>query len=321
MMRNAQKITQPARWTNVPARAPGVAWMMAVVIVVFTALNRQFIDPSNLVNIGSQSSILLIIALPMTFVILTEGIDVSAGAVAAASSVALGWVMQAGENSAIGLIVALCVGAFFGLVNGSLISWLRLPPFVVTLGTMGMAQGLALILSGGQSITDIGTFIPALYNSSVLGVPAPLVFAAVVYFLCHLLMYRSRVGIYARAIGGNPEALRFAGISHRAWLIGIYTFAGAMFGLGAVLLTARMSTAHPTASLGLEFDAIAAVIVGGTSFEKGKGGLFGTLLGVLTIGMLRNGLDLVGVPSSVQVSCIGVLVLLALFLEGWKTQS
>jgi ribose transport system permease protein len=320
-MRNAQGVTQPASWTNVPARVPGVAWMMAVVIVVFTALNRQFIDPLNLLNIGSQSSILLIIALPMTFVILTEGIDVSAGAVAAASSVALGWVMQAGANSAVGLVVALCVGALFGLVNGTLISWLRLPPFVVTLGTMGMAQGLALILSEGQSITGIGTLIPSLYNSSIIGVPAPLVFAAVVYLLCHLLMYRSRVGIYARAIGGNPEALRFAGISLRAWLIGIYTFAGAMFGLGAVLLTARMSTAHPTASLGLEFDAIAAVIVGGTSFEKGKGGLFGTLLGVLTIGMLRNGLNLVGVPSSVQVSCIGVLVLLALFLEGWKTQS
>ena len=318
-MRNVQGVAQPAQWTNVPARLPGVAWMMAVVIVIFTGLNRQFIDPANLVNIGSQSSILLIIALPMTFVILTEGIDVSAGAVAAASSVALGWVMQAGANTAVGITVALCVGALFGLVNGTLISWLRLPPFVVTLGTMGMAQGLALILSGGQSITDIGTVIPALYNSSVLGIPSSLVFAAVVYLLSHMLMYRSRMGIYARAIGGNPEALRFAGISHRGWLIGIYTFAGAMFGLGAVLLTARMSTAHPTASLGLEFDAIAAVIVGGTSFEKGKGGLFGTLLGVLTIGMLRNGLNLVGVPSSVQVSCIGLLVLLALFIEGRKT--
>jgi ribose transport system permease protein len=318
-MRNVQGVAQPAQWTNVPARLPGVAWMMAVVIVIFTGLNRQFIDPANLVNIGSQSSILLIIALPMTFVILTEGIDVSAGAVAAASSVALGWVMQAGANTAVGITVALCVGALFGLINGTLISWLRLPPFVVTLGTMGMAQGLALILSGGQSITDIGTVIPALYNSSVLGIPSSLLFAAVVYLLSHMLMYRSRMGIYARAIGGNPEALRFAGISHRGWLIGIYTFAGAMFGLGAVLLTARMSTAHPTASLGLEFDAIAAVIVGGTSFEKGKGGLFGTLLGVLTIGMLRNGLNLVGVPSSVQVSCIGLLVLLALFIEGRKT--
>jgi ribose transport system permease protein len=320
-MRDVQGVAQAGRWTQVPARVPGVAWMMVVVIVVFTALNRQFLDPVNLVNIGSQSSILLIIALPMTFVILTEGIDVSAGAVAAASSVALGWVMQAGGNSVAGIAAALCVGAIFGLVNGTLIAWLRLPPFVVTLGTMGMAQGLALVLSAGQGNTEIGTLIPTLYNSSVLGVPAPLLFAVVVYALSHVLMYQTRVGIYARAIGGNPEALRFAGIPLRLWLIGIYTFAGAMFGLGAVLLTARMSTAHPTASLGLEFDAIAAVIVGGTSFEKGKGGLLGTLLGVLTIGMLRNGLNLVGVPSSVQVSCIGVLVLLALFLEGWKTQS
>jgi ribose transport system permease protein len=320
-MRNVQLVSAPRPWLAVPARVPGVAWMMLAILVGFAALNREFVGVANLVNIGSQSSILLLIALPMTFVILTEGIDVSAGAVAAAASVALGFVMQSGAHTWLGIVAAIAVGALFGLLNGTLIAWLALPPFVVTLGTMGVAQGVALLLSGGQSITDIGTVIPAIYNGTVLGVPAPLVIAVLAYALSHVLMYRSRVGIFARAIGGNPEALRFAGISTRAWLIGIYTFAGAMFGCAAVLLTARMSTAHPTASLGLEFDAIAAVIVGGTSFEKGKGGLVGTLLGVLTIGMLRNGLDLVGVPSSVQVSCIGVLVLLALFVEGWKTQS
>jgi ribose transport system permease protein len=320
MMHNAQVMDAPHRWMAAPARVPGVAWMMVAMLVGFTALNRQFVDVANLVNIGSQSSILLLIALPMTFVILTEGIDVSAGAVAAASSVALGCVMQAGAHTWLGILVAIGTGTLFGFLNGSLIAWLRLPPFVVTLGTMGMAQGIALLLSGGQSITGIGTAIPVLYNGAVLGVPAPLIIAVLAYALNHVLMYRSRVGIYARAIGGNPEALRFAGVSARAWQIGIYTFAGAMFGIAAVLLTARMSTAHPTASLGLEFDAIAAVIVGGTSFEKGKGGLLGTLLGVLTIGMLRNGLDVVGVPSWVLVSCFGVLVLLALFVEGWKTK-
>jgi ribose transport system permease protein len=294
--------------------------MMVVIIVLFSSLNRQFIDGANLINIGSQGSILLLLALPMTFVILTEGIDVSAGAVAAASSVALGCVMQAGGHTWLGIVAAIGVGTLFGLFNGTLLAWLRLPPFVVTLGTMGMAQGLALIFSNGQSITDIGTVIPALYGGKVLGIPAPLIFAIVAYALNHLLLSRSRFGIYARAIGGNPEALRFAGVSAKAWLISIYAFAGAMFGIGAILLTARMSTAHPTASLGMEFDAIAAVVVGGTSFEKGNGGLPGTLLGVLTIGMLRNGLNLVGVPSSVQVSCVGVLVLLALLIEGWKTK-
>jgi ribose transport system permease protein len=320
-MRNAQIVAAPHPWLAIPARVPGVAWMMLAILAAFTAQDRQFVDPANLINIGSQSSILLLIALPMTFVILTEGIDVSAGAVAAAASVSLGVVMQFGAHTWAGIAAAIAMGALFGLLNGTLIAWLALPPFVVTLGTMGVAQGLALLMSGGQSMTDIGTAIPAIYNGAVLGVPAPIVIAVLAYALHHLLMYRTRVGIYARAIGGNPEALRFAGISARAWLIGIYTFAGAMFGVAAVLLTARMSTAHPTASLGLEFDAIAAVVVGGTSFEKGKGGLPGTLLGVLTIGMLRNGLNLAGVPSSVQVSCIGMLVLLALFVEGWKTQS
>jgi len=294
--------------------------MMVVIVVLFSSLNRQFLDGANLINIGSQASILLLLALPMTFVIVTEGIDVSAGAVAAASSVALGCVMQAGGHTWLGIVAAIGVGTLFGLFNGTLIAWLRLPPFVVTLGTMGMAQGLALIFSNGQSITDIGTVIPALYGGTAFGIPAPLIFAVVAYALNHVLLYRSRFGIYARAIGGNPEALRFAGVSAKAWLISIYAFAGAMFGIGAILLTARMSTAHPTASLGMEFDAIAAVIVGGTSFEKGNGGLPGTLLGVLTIGMLRNGLNLVGVPSSVQVSCVGVLVLLALLIEGWKTK-
>ncbi len=319
-MPNVQALPQTRPWTATAGRIPGVAYMMVVIVVLFSSLNRQFLDGANLINIGSQASILLLLALPMTFVILTEGIDVSAGAVAAAGSVALGCVMQAGGHTWLGIVAAIGVGTLFGLFNGTLIAWLRLPPFVVTLGTMGMAQGLALIFSNGQSITDIGTVIPALYGGTAFGIPAPLIFAVVAYALNHVLLYRSRFGIYARAIGGNPEALRFAGVSAKAWLISIYAFAGAMFGIGAILLTARMSTAHPTASLGMEFDAIAAVIVGGTSFEKGNGGLPGTLLGVLTIGMLRNGLNLVGVPSSVQVSCVGVLVLLALLIEGWKTK-
>ena len=319
-MPNVQALPQTRPWTATAGRIPGVAYMMVVIVVLFSSLNRQFLDGANLINIGSQASILLLLALPMTFVILTEGIDVSAGAVAAASSVALGCVMQAGGHTWLGIVAAIGVGTLFGLFNGTLIAWLRLPPFVVTLGTMGMAQGLALIFSNGQSITDIGTVIPALYGGTAFGIPAPLIFAVVAYALNHVLLYRSRFGIYARAIGGNPEALRFAGVSAKAWLISIYAFAGAMFGIGAILLTARMSTAHPTASLGMEFDAIAAVIVGGTSFEKGNGGLPGTLLGVLTIGMLRNGVNLVGVPSSVQVSCVGVLVLLALLIEGWKTK-
>jgi ribose transport system permease protein len=319
-MHNVQAMPQTHPWTATAGRIPGVAYMMVAILAVFTLLDRQFVEGANLINIGSQASIVLLLALPMTFVILTEGIDVSAGAVAAASSVALGCVMQAGGHAWLGIVAAIGVGTLFGLFNGALIAWLRLLPFVVTLGTMGMAQGLALIFSGGQSITEIGRVIPALYGGTALGIPAPLIFAIVAYALNHILLYRSRFGIYARAIGGNPEALRFAGVSVKAWLIAIYTFAGAMFGIGAVLLTARMSTAHPTASLGMEFDAIAAVIVGGTSFEKGNGGLPGTLVGVLTIGMLRNGLNLFGVPSSVQVSCVGVLVLLALLIEGWKTK-
>jgi len=137
-MHNVQAVPQPRPWAVTAGSIPGVAYMMVAILAIFTAFNRQFVEVANLVNIGSQSSILLLLALPMTFVILTEGIDVSAGAVAAASSVALGCVMQAGGHTWLGIVTAIGVGALFGLLNGGLIAWLRLPPFVVTLGTMGM---------------------------------------------------------------------------------------------------------------------------------------------------------------------------------------
>jgi ribose transport system permease protein len=223
-------------------------------------------------------------------------------------------------SAPLAIAAGIGVGALFGLANGTLIAWLRIPPFVVTLGTMGIAQGAALVYTDAQSVTGIGSGIAAFYSGLVAGIPVALLIALAAYLAVHALLYHTKFGTYVFALGGNPDALRLAGVRADLYLIGVYVLGGAMAGLAALLLTARMNAGHPTAALGMEFDAIAAVAVGGTSFEKGNGWLLGTLLGVLVVGVLRNGLNLLGVPAAVQVAAVGVLVLAALLIDGFKAR-
>jgi ribose transport system permease protein len=190
-----------------------------------------------------------------------------------------------------------------------------LPPFVATLGTLGIAQGLALIVSGGQSVVGIGDALPALYGREPLDVPFAIWVAVAAFVILRLALSKTRLGPYVSAIGGNREALVLAGVRANVYHVGVYALAGAMAGFAALLLTGRMSAGHPTAAIGMEFDAVAAVIVGGTSFERGKGSLWGTVIGVLTIGVLKNGLNVLEVSSSLQVASIGLLVIVALAID------
>jgi ribose transport system permease protein len=300
------------------AAVPGVAYILALMVIAFGALSRDFLSAPNLLNVGMQSSILLIIALPMTLIIISEGLDISLGAVLTLASVVLALVLARGGGLALALAAAIGVGLVFGLANGLLVSRVQMPPFVATLGTFGMAQGLALAVTDGQSVVGLGESLPAVYAGSVLGVPAPLLLALGAYAAAHGLLYHTRFGAYVFAIGGNREALVLSGVRVHWHHVGVYVFGGVMAGVAALLLTARMNAGHPTAAIGMEFDAIVAVAVGGTSFERGDGWLFGTVLGVLAVGALRNGLNLLGVPSSLQVVSIGVLVIVALLIDGFK---
>lgn len=300
------------------SRIPGVAYILFTLVVVFSATGQGFLGGANLVNIAMQSTILLLLALPMTLIIMTEGIDLSMGAVATLACVVLAMVAVATGSVTLALLAGLGVGLGFGLANGALVAGPGIPPFVVTLGTLGIAQGLSLVVTDGQSVTGIGENVTYFYNGRVLGVPVAVVIAGIAYGLTHWLLYQTRFGAYIFALGGNPDALRLAGVKAKTVLVGVYALGGAMAAMAALLLTARMSAGHPTAGIGLEFDAIAAVAVGGTSFEKGNGWLPGTLLGVLTVGVLRNGLNLLAIPSSVQVVAIGVLIIAALLVDGFK---
>ncbi|MDQ6619545.1 MAG: ABC transporter permease [Pseudomonadota bacterium] len=306
MMRSVER-----RRRLLPAILP-IGILTAVVAIVGV---HGFASARNVGNLGLQASILLMLAMPMTLIIMSEGLDLSAGAVLSLCGVALAEVLSRGASLPLAFALSIAVGLVFGLANGVLVAWLRLPPFVVTLGTLGIAQGASLVITEGNAISGLGRAISQLYGSSVLGVPFPVVLALATWLVTHVLLYRTRFGTYVFAIGGNRDALVLAGARANFYHVGIYAFGGLVSGIAALLLIGRMNAAHPTVAIGMEFDAIAAVVLGGTSFERGDGWLAGTVLGVATITILRNALDLLGIESSLQVVSIGVLIMIVITVD------
>ena len=300
------------------ARMPGVAFLLVALAVAFAFFASGFASLPNLLNIGVQSSILLLLALPMTFIIMTEGLDLSMGAVLGLTGVVLASMLVAGNSLAVAFAAALGVGLVFGVANGLFVVKLGLPPFVATLGTLGIAQGIALVMTNGESVVGIGPALPRLYATTWLGIPFSILVAVLIYAIFHFLLYYTRFGNYVFAIGGNREALVLAGVPAGFFHVSVYALAGLMAGFAALLLTGRMNSGHPIAAMGMEFDAIAAVIAGGTERQRGNGWLPGTVLGVLTVGVLRNGLNVLAMPSSLQVASIGLLLITALLIDSMR---
>jgi ribose transport system permease protein len=298
-----------------PRMMPAIVPICAIVVVAAILAGHGFVTGRNIANLGLQAAILLMLAMPMTLIIMSEGLDLSAGAVLSLCSVVMGLSLAAGYGLTAALFASLATGFVFGMANGTLVSLLGLPPFVVTLGTLGIAQGVALVLTDGNAVSGLGPAIATLYGRQLLGVPFPVLVALATWLLTHVLLYHTRFGTYVFAIGGNRDALVLAGVPAWAWHVGIYVYGGVVSGVAALLLTGRMNAAHPTAAIGMEFDAIAAVVLGGTAFERGDGRLLGTVLGVATITVLRNLMDLLGIETSLQVVSIGVLIMVVIVID------
>jgi len=294
---------------------PGCAWALLLLLVLFAATASNFLTTGNLLNIASQATLLLLLALPMTFVIMTEGLDLSLGALLSLCTVIFAIVVKSSGSVSAGILACVMIGVLIGALNGSLISMLGIPPFVATLGTMGIATGLALLLSEERELIELGATAQAAWSGIWMGIPLPVWIAAVSYGLFHFLLKHTRFGVSVIALGGNSEALRLAGKRVVPRLTLVYVLAGVYAAIAGVLLAGRINGGNPTAAQGMEFDAIAAVVVGGTHFVKGRGTLFGTLLGVILITVLRNGLNLLGLTASIQVAAIGILVIAALAME------
>ncbi len=288
---------------------------LLVLCVVLWALTPHFLTLSNLSNVTLQTSINAIIAVGMTFVIITAGIDLSVGSILAFSGVVTATSLQAGVPVPVALLIALVVGFLCGSVNGVLITRGNLPPFISTLGMMSVARGAALLWTQGRPVSGFTEGFRSLANGTVIGIPTPVVIMIVVYLAAHFVLTRTKLGRYVYAIGGNEEAAILSGVNVRYYKTIVYGICGMLSGLAAVILTARLNSAQPIAGIMYELDAIAATVIGGTSLMGGEGRVVGTLIGALIMGVLRNGLNLLGVSSFVQQTVIGSVIIIAVLVD------
>ncbi len=297
------------------ARQFGTVIGLAVLCVVLWVLTPHFLTVSNLLNIAQQTSINAIVAAGMTFVIISGGIDLSVGSIVALAGVALGAMLQTGYPLPVALAAALAAGTACGMLNGALVSVGGLPPFIATLGMMSAARGTALMFTEGRPISGFDDGFRTLATGSIGFVPAPVVVMILVYVVAHLVLTRTTFGRYVYAIGGNEEATRLSGVAVRFHKTLIYGTSGLVSAVAAIVLTARLNSAQPIAGTMYELDAIAATVIGGTSLMGGQGTLAGTLVGALIMGVLRNGLNLLGVSSFLQQIVIGVVIVSAVLVD------
>jgi ribose transport system permease protein len=288
---------------------------LLVLCVVLWAATPHFLTVSNLLNVLEQTSINAIVAVGMTFVIISGGIDLSVGSVLAVSGIALALALAGGVPAPLAIGIALAVGLAGGLLNGLLVTWGRLPPFIATLGMMSVARGAALMLAEGRPISGFDEGFRALATARPLMVPAPVVITGLIYVVAHFVLSRTIFGRAAYAIGGNEEAARLSGVRVGFHKTMIYGVAGVTSAAAAVILTARLNSAQPTAGTMYELDAIAATVIGGTSLLGGEGTLVGALIGALIMGVLRNGLNLLNVSSFFQQVVIGVVIIAAVLID------
>ncbi len=290
------------------------------IFILFSFSSPYFLKGRNISNILVQSSILAIIAAGETIVILTGGIDLSVGSIVALTSLFSAFVIvDMGQPVVTGIIMALILSGIIGLVSGVAISYGKVPAFIATLGMMSIARGGALALKSGQPIAGIPAAYENLATYEIFGfIPIFIIYFLVVYIIGYIFLVHTRHGRYIYAIGGNIDAARLSGVNVKIYKTLAYVICGFFAGIGGVLLTARLDYATPIAGIGYELDVIAATVIGGTSLAGGEGNIFGTFLGAVLIGTLRNGLTLLNVSSYYQQIIIGVVIVGAVFLDRIK---
>jgi len=301
-----------------PLALPLVGLIVVSVLMGFASDN--FFTVNNILNVLRQVSVVGILAVGMTFVILTGGIDLSVGAVMAlAGTIAAGLMVNMGLPGGVGLAAALLVGLGLGLVNGALVAWGKMPAIIVTLAMMGIARGLGLIYSGGYPISGLPSWV-AWFGIGRIGiVPVPVIIMLVVYALAWVLLQRTPFGRHVYAIGGNETAARLSGVRTGRIKLAVFAISGLTASLAAIVLTGRLMSGQPNAGVGFELDAIAAVVLGGTAIAGGRGLILGTLIGAILLGVLNNGLNLMGINPYMQDVIKGLIILLAIYIgREWR---
>lgn len=288
---------------------------LLLLAIALTLLSDRFFTVNNLLNVARQISINAIISVGMTLVILTGGIDLSVGSIVALTGSVTAGLLVGGYPILPAIFIGMAVGAFLGLCNGLLITRAGIPPFIATLGTMTVARGLTLVYTDGRPITGMEEAFRFLGGGYIAGIPVPVVIMLLLFAVAYVMLKKTRLGRYIYAIGGNEEAARLSGINTKKIVLSVYVLGGLLAGISGIIMASRLNSAQPTAGVSFELDAIAAVVLGGTSLSGGVGTIGGTLIGAFIIGVLDNGLNLLNVSSFYQQIAKGLVILLAVFLD------
>ncbi len=292
-----------------------VTWFILLLVIIFSCVSDQYLSMRNLNILLQQGSVLLVVASAATFVIISGGLDLSLGGILTVTGIVVALSVNAGIPIPLVLLIGAVTGFAFGAVNGILISYCGLQPFIVTLGTQGVFYGIALVLSNkvgipisNESFINLGSLLHRV-------IPMSFITCFVIYLFSIIVQDRTKLGRYLFAIGGNNEGARLSGINTRFWKCFLYAFAGLLTGLGAVILVARLEVADPLVGMKWEFEAIAATILGGTALNIGKGDVKGTIVGVALLTVIRSGLNVIRIPSIWQPAIIGLVIVLAIVFQ------
>ncbi|WP_324028448.1 ribose ABC transporter permease [Pantoea sp. JZ2] len=317
-MTTQTNMQQPGRSSSLlkfNLRDAGTLIGLIIIVVTFSFLSPVFLTVPNLLNIMQQSSINALIALGMTLVIISGGIDLSVGPTAALSAVLGATLMVSGVPVPLAIMATLGIGVISGMFSGSLIAYAGLQPFIVTLGGLSLFRAVALIYTGGNPVFGIPMSFRSLINSTLFGVPTPIVVVAVIALCLWVVMNKTPLGEYILAIGGNEEAARVAGVPVKRTKVTVYVISGMLASLASLILIGRLGAAEPTIGNLWELDAIAAAAIGGASLMGGKGSIFGTLIGVIILGALRNGLTLLNIQAFYQLLATGLIIIIAMLID------
>jgi ribose transport system permease protein len=287
--------------------------------IVIAALEPKFLSAGNLAGVARQTAVITIMATGMTMVMVSGGIDLSVGSVMALASVIGAFTMVAGAPSMVGILAAVAAGVTCGLLNGTAVATLKIPPFIVTLGAMGIYRGVALLITDGKAVVGLPSGFGYLAEGNLMNlIPVPLVIVVIVALTIHFLLVNTKLGRYCYAIGSNIEAARYAGVRVSRYQILFYVILGALTGLAGAIESARLVTGQPTAGEGYELRVIAAVVIGGGSLSGGQGTVTGTIIGALIMGVLANGANLLGISSFAQQVVIGAVIVLAVTFDEFQ---
>ncbi len=303
-------------------RQYGIFIVFSIICLIISFISPQFLTVSNWTIIITQVSINAILAFGVTFVIITGGIDLSLGSIVAVASVSSAMLAHPDTYPVLlPIFMGLSAGLLMGAFNGFIITKSKIAPFIVTLGTMTIGRGLALILSNGRPVSNLSDSFIFLGSGKILGIPILIIILIFMFIICSVILNKTILGRYIYALGGNEQAARASGINVSQVKMAVYSISGLLAGLAGILLTSRITTGQPNAGAGFELDAIAAVVIGGTSTTGGKGSIAGTLIGVLLIGVINNGLDLLNVTSYYQQVVMGIIIIGAVVLDSLNQKS